>query len=335
MSRTTQKDNDIIKKTLSQFENWLKRNGKNDNTAGNYKSWLNTKPKQDELKKIIEGYRNHDNTIENNDFDQKITKSCNDDKEKRNLKSALKSFKKFLKEQSDFFDAYDAEIDTIKQTLSQIAIFYPAKKFSDYVNKKGGEYGYLIFEKDNNSVRMRRKRGNEKRGDRERINDETILITDNANGRFNTEFGNAFEDAYGRNIPKSKYTICHIGGNTAHNPDYFAAIPNVVYVPSYFAGVTDHLPEIRQFLAGISYQLYGKILSDECKAQLDDFYGPNALLSPGRGQLKSNAHSDPKKLLSKGDVKIWNEGRKKFLEIHPFSKDYEATAWEKGEGKLS
>lgn len=91
---------------------------------------------------------------------------------------------------------------------------------------------------------------------------EEIFLTDNANGRFNTEYGNAFAEIYGKKIPSDRYSICHIGGNTAYNIKTFAAIPNVVYAPTWIERVTDDSPEVRRFLATRSYELYGETIKN-------------------------------------------------------------------------
>ena len=168
---------------------------------------------------------------------------------------------------------------------------------------------------------------------------EIIKASDNGNSCFNREFASVLSNAYGHNIPKGKYEICHIGGNTVHHLDYFAAIPNIVYVPRWFAGATDHLPAVRRFLAGISYRLYGEILRKKCRGLVDlnTFYGIKGVLSPREDQGSPSQHVDPKDLLTEKDVSIWNTGRKKFLKKYPFSEDYRnhADPWENGEGKLA
>lgn len=191
------------------------------------------------------------------------------------------------------------ELNQLKRLISARVFFLKTPKdFADYLKKQikygdiRAQFPYLVFcdfKKKNLWVRIRRynkqleNKYNEEFSGKypnEQVKvahfihdpfslkqDEIIHLTTNYNHEFLkllSNQNNIFKEndnsqANGKN---KGFSICHIGGGTAHSLNFFAAIPNIVILPNWLSSATDCLPEIRLFLAAKSYDLFYPVLEE-------------------------------------------------------------------------
>lgn len=150
------------------------------------------------------------------------------------------------------------EDEALAKMIAETAIFVPRDVVREAV--EGG-----INYPDNNEYASadncthRRKRHNEKKGDKD-SHDPNVILDDNTHP--NLQIKRAI--CIGMNIPLSKtslfknYVVCHIWGEP-YDKRAFCSLVNLVLIPKAIYGLTDHHDFIKRILQKRSIELFKKI----------------------------------------------------------------------------